>query len=126
MVSEYTNNIDNDYNDDNTTNNDNDNNTNDNNNDSNNNNNSNSNNNNNSNNSNNNNNKNNNDDNDNNNNNDNNDNNNDMYDSTGFTVNRRRAPSKKKKSTHVPGFQSFFQFFASFRISQISHHQHKG
>ena len=29
-------------------------------------------------------------------------------------------------STHVPGFQSFFRFFASFCIGQISHHQHKG
>ena len=29
-------------------------------------------------------------------------------------------------STHLPGFQSFFRFFASFRIGQISHQQHKG
>ena len=29
-------------------------------------------------------------------------------------------------STHVPGFQSFFRFFASFCIGQISNHQHKG
>ena len=29
-------------------------------------------------------------------------------------------------STHVPGFQSFFQVFASFGIGQISHQQHKG
>ena len=29
-------------------------------------------------------------------------------------------------STHVPGFQSFFRFFASFCIGQISHQQHKG
>ena len=29
-------------------------------------------------------------------------------------------------STHMPGFQSFFSFFASFCIGQISHHQHKG
>ena len=29
-------------------------------------------------------------------------------------------------STHVPGFHSFFSFFASFCIGQISHQQHKG
>ena len=29
-------------------------------------------------------------------------------------------------STHMPGFQSFFRFFASFGIGQISHQQHKG
>ena len=29
-------------------------------------------------------------------------------------------------STHVPGFQSFFRLFRSFRIGQISHHHHKG
>ena len=29
-------------------------------------------------------------------------------------------------STHVQGFQSFFRFFASFCIGQISHQQHKG
>ena len=29
-------------------------------------------------------------------------------------------------STHVPGFQSFFRFFASFSIGKISHQQHKG
>ena len=29
-------------------------------------------------------------------------------------------------STHMPGFQSFFRFFASFHIGQISHLQHKG
>ena len=29
-------------------------------------------------------------------------------------------------NTHVPGFQSFFRFFASFCIGQISHQQHKG
>ena len=29
-------------------------------------------------------------------------------------------------STHLPGFQSFFRFFASFCIGQISHHQLKG
>ena len=29
-------------------------------------------------------------------------------------------------STHVPGFQSFIKFFASFYIMQISHQQHKG
>ena len=29
-------------------------------------------------------------------------------------------------STHVPRFQSFFRFFASFCIGQISHQQHKG
>ena len=29
-------------------------------------------------------------------------------------------------STHEPGFQPFLQFFASFCIGQISHHQHKG
>ena len=29
-------------------------------------------------------------------------------------------------STHLPGFQSFFRFFASFCIGQISHQQHKG
>ena len=29
-------------------------------------------------------------------------------------------------STHVPGFRSFFSFFASFCIDQISHHQQKG
>ena len=28
-------------------------------------------------------------------------------------------------STHVPGFQSFFRFFASFCIGKISHQQHK-
>ena len=27
-------------------------------------------------------------------------------------------------STHVPGFQSSFRFFASFCIGQISHQQH--
>ena len=27
--------------------------------------------------------------------------------------------------THVPGFQSFFSFFASICNSQISHQQHK-
>ena len=30
------------------------------------------------------------------------------------------------KSTHVPGFQYFLRFFASFCIGQISHQQHKG
>ena len=29
-------------------------------------------------------------------------------------------------STHVPGFQSFFRFFASFFIGQIHHQQPKG
>ena len=29
-------------------------------------------------------------------------------------------------STHVPGFQSFFMYFASFCIGQISHQRHKG
>ena len=29
-------------------------------------------------------------------------------------------------STHLPGFQSLFSFFASFCIGQISHQQHKG
>ena len=29
-------------------------------------------------------------------------------------------------STHLPGFRSFFRFFASFYIGQISHQQHKG
>ena len=29
-------------------------------------------------------------------------------------------------STHLPGFRSFFRFFASFCIGQISHQQHKG
>ena len=29
-------------------------------------------------------------------------------------------------STHVPGFHSFFKFFASFCIGWISHQQHKG
>ena len=29
-------------------------------------------------------------------------------------------------STHVPGFQEFLRFFASFYIDQISHQQHKG
>ena len=29
-------------------------------------------------------------------------------------------------STHLPGFQSFFRFFAWFCIGQISHQQHKG
>ena len=29
-------------------------------------------------------------------------------------------------STHLPGFQSFFRFFSSFCIRQISHQQHKG
>ena len=29
-------------------------------------------------------------------------------------------------STHVPRFQSFFNFFASYCIGQISHQQHKG
>ena len=29
-------------------------------------------------------------------------------------------------STHLPGFQLFFRFFASFCIGQISHQQHKG
>ena len=29
-------------------------------------------------------------------------------------------------STHMPGFQSFFSFFASFCIGKISHQQHKG
>ena len=29
-------------------------------------------------------------------------------------------------STHLPGFQSFFSFFASFCIGKISHHQHNG
>ena len=29
-------------------------------------------------------------------------------------------------STHVPGVQSFFRFFAWFWIGKISHHQHKG
>ena len=29
-------------------------------------------------------------------------------------------------STHVPGFQSFIRFIASFCIGQISHQQHKG
>ena len=29
-------------------------------------------------------------------------------------------------STHMPGFQSFFGFFASFCIGKISHQQHKG
>ena len=29
-------------------------------------------------------------------------------------------------STHVSGFQSLFNFFASFCIGQISHHQHRG
>ena len=29
-------------------------------------------------------------------------------------------------SMHMPGFQSFFCFFASFCIGQISHHQHEG
>ena len=28
-------------------------------------------------------------------------------------------------STHLPGFQSFFKFFASLCIGQISHQQHK-
>ena len=31
-----------------------------------------------------------------------------------------------KMNTHVPGFQSFFKFYASFCIVQISHQQHKG
>ena len=29
-------------------------------------------------------------------------------------------------STHMPGFQSFLRFLASFCIGQISHQQHKG
>ena len=29
-------------------------------------------------------------------------------------------------STHMPGVQSFFIFFASFCIGKISHEQHKG
>ena len=29
-------------------------------------------------------------------------------------------------STHVPGFHSFFRFFASFCFGQISHQQLKG
>ena len=29
-------------------------------------------------------------------------------------------------STHVPRFQSFFSFFASFCDGQISHQQHRG
>ena len=29
-------------------------------------------------------------------------------------------------STHMPGVQSFFIFFASFCIGKISHKQHKG
>ena len=29
-------------------------------------------------------------------------------------------------SIHMPGFQSFFKFFASFCSGQISHQQHKG
>ena len=28
--------------------------------------------------------------------------------------------------THVQGFQSFFRFYASFGIGEISHQQHKG
>ena len=33
---------------------------------------------------------------------------------------------KLSLSTHVPGFQSFFRFFASFFIGQISDRQHDG
>ena len=29
-------------------------------------------------------------------------------------------------STHVPGFQSIFRFFASFCIGLVRHQQHKG
>ena len=29
-------------------------------------------------------------------------------------------------STHLPGFQSFFRYFAYFGIGQISHQQNKG
>ena len=29
-------------------------------------------------------------------------------------------------STHMPGFQSFFRFFASFCIGHMSHQQYKG
>ena len=31
-----------------------------------------------------------------------------------------------QKSTHIPGFQWFFMFFALFCIGQLSHQQHKG
>ena len=33
---------------------------------------------------------------------------------------------RTQMSTHVPGFQSFFIFFASFCIGQICHSQHTG
>ena len=35
-------------------------------------------------------------------------------------------PEYFQMSTHMSGFQSFFRFFASFFVGQISHQQHKG
>ena len=41
-------------------------------------------------------------------------------------IQRIALAENSQMSTHVPGVQPFFKFFASFCIGQISHQQHKG
>ena len=41
-------------------------------------------------------------------------------------IHRKALTEYSKMSTHFTGIQSFFRFFASFCIGQISHHQFKG
>ena len=41
-------------------------------------------------------------------------------------IHRIALAEYSQMSTHVPGFRSFFRFFASFCIGQLSHQQHKG
>ena len=42
------------------------------------------------------------------------------------TIHWKALAESSQMSTHLPGFQSFVRFFASFCIGQISHQQHKG
>ena len=46
--------------------------------------------------------------------------------SCGLGTHMKALAKHSQMSTHSPGFQSFFRFFASFCIGKISHQQHKG